>query len=432
LNRYSCPADDVLTPLVLGQLSPADQLEVAEHLGLCERCCSAHAEKLRSQRRHSVRYWQAAGLSNRASNALAKSKVDSWAHLGKLSLRDLRAKPGIGEKTVVEIRNLAAKQGLTLSSECPVFAPRMIFRLSRPSSAERDLLLDLESLAAEFPSLAFEDRPRRTARPGICLTSEEWTSPDFDFYRLDARIDALAEQGAGAFEILLEPGEGAARMARTARTAREILTRCQRWSGRRNEASRGALFERALAGHRKLHDLARPLVRADYNHALDTWQWVLRLAPEAGLALQLAALLHDAERLISEADVRVEHRAADYRAFKQEHAAGGAELAETVLARAGIGAAERRQAALLIAAHEEPPTPGDPAAPEISLLNDADALSFFSLNSVGYLDYFGPEPTRRKVAYTLRRLRPPARRHLAGIRLPPAVAAALAEESRAA
>jgi hypothetical protein len=307
----------------------------------------------------------------------------------------------------------------------------MIFRLSRPSSAERNRLPDLESLAAEFPSLAFEDRPPRTARPGICLTSEEWRSPDFDFYRLDARIDALAEDAlaekeAGAFEILLEPGAGAAR------TAREILTRCQRWSGRRNEASRGALFERALNLHRKLHDLAKPLVRADYNHALDTWQWVLRLAPEAGLALQLAALLHDAERLISEADVRVEHRAADYRAFKREHAAGGAELAETVLARAGIGAAERRHAALLIAAHEEPPAPGDPAAPEISLLNDADALSFFSLNSAGYLDYFGPEPTRRKVAYTLRRLRPPARPHLTGIRLPPAVAAALAEESRAA
>ena len=59
---------------------------------------------------------------------------------------------------------------------------------------------------------------------------------------------------------------------------------------------------------------------------------------------------------------------------------------------------------------------------------DADALSFFSLNSAGYLDYFGPEATHRKVAYTLRRLRPEARRYLDGLRLRPVVAAALAEE----
>ena len=85
-------------------------------------------------------------------------------------------------------------------------------------------------------------------------------------------------------------------------------------------------------------------------------------------------------------------------------------------------------AARLIAGHERPPTAGDPDAAGLALLNDADALSFFSLNSVGYLDYSGPEPTRRKVAWTLRRLRPAARRHLAGMRLVPEIAAAVAAE----
>lgn len=42
---------------------------------------------------------------------------------------------------------------------------------------------------------------------------------------------------------------------------------------------------------------------------------------------------------------------------------------------------------------------------------------------MGYLDYYGPEQTRKKVAYTLRRLRPAARRHLDGMRLPEVVAA---------
>ena len=68
-------------------------------------------------------------------------------------------------------------------------------------------------------------------------------------------------------------------------------------------------------------------------------------------------------------------------------------------------------------------------SPALSLLNDADALSFFSLNSVGYLDYFGPEQTRKKVAYSLSRLRPDARRYLAGLRLPSAVAAAIEAEA---
>ena len=310
--------------------------------------------------------------------------------------------------------------GSLLASE--ILWMQIIFRLPTLSSAREGLAFPGEGLNTEFPSVAFDDGSQRLSLPGLHLEMEEWRSHDSDFYELDARIDALAESQPGSFAILLlAPAKEKVRMAR------EVLTRCQRWADRRNEASRGALFDRVLAEHRKEHDLAKPLVRADFNHALDTWQWMLRLEPDAGFALQLAALLHDAERLISEADARVEHRAADYQAFKDEHAARGAEIAEAVLARAGVGEAERRQAAFLIEAHESPPRPGARMAEEISLLNDADALSFFSLNSGGYLDYFGPEQTRRKVAYTLGRLRPAARHLLAGIRLRPVVEAAIAE-----
>jgi hypothetical protein len=257
---------------------------------------------------------------------------------------------------------------------------------------------------------------------------EEWKSPEFNFYALDGGLDALAETREGPFSLVLKgPGE------ELAPAAREVLTRCQRWMDRRNEASQGKLFDRVLRRHREAHDLAKPLVRADYNHALDTWQWALRLEPHASLAVQLAALFHDVERLATEADARIEHHALRYQDFKDAHAARGAEMAGALLAEAGVGAVARRRTARLIAHHEHPPAdaanPADIA--DIALLNDADALSFFSLNSAGYLDYFGPEPTRRKVAYTLRRLRPAARRHLAGLRLRPAVAAAVGEELKA-
>ncbi|HET9213003.1 MAG TPA: DUF4202 family protein [Thermoanaerobaculia bacterium] len=262
--------------------------------------------------------------------------------------------------------------------------------------------------------------------PSLRVPVEEWESQNFNFYEMDGRLDALAERDFGPFaiDVLGDSGE-------LERAAGEILTRCQRWMDRRNEASRSRLFDRILIRHRDAHDLAKPLVRADYNHALDTWQWVLRLAPDADLAVQLAALFHDIERLASEADARVEHRAADYQAFKDGHAERGAEVAEALLARVGVDAGARERTARLIAGHEHLPKPGEPDEAALSLLNDADALSFFSLNSPGYLDYFGPEAARRKVAYTLRRLRPEARRYLDGLRLRPAVAAAAAAELEA-
>jgi hypothetical protein len=197
---------------------------------------------------------------------------------------------------------------------------------------------------------------------------------------------------------------------------------------RRNAASRNALFDRTLAEHRALHDLAKPLVRADFNHALDVWQWVLRLAPGVDLTLQIAALFHDVERLTSEADARIEHQAPDYQAFKNAHARQSATLADAALQRAGVDEETRRGISRLIAGHEQPPVAGDPQAEDLALLNDADALSFLSLNSPGYLDYFGPAQTRRKVAYTVRRLAASTRRYITGMRLLPQIAAAVADE----
>jgi hypothetical protein len=291
---------------------------------------------------------------------------------------------------------------------------QVIFRAPAKAGGLEDPFSPWTTLAAEFPSLAFTGGAPALDLPFLTVTAERWESQSFNFYALDGELDALAESREGPFALVLPVW-----------IAGEVLTRCQRWADRRNGASRGPLFDRVLATHREAHDLAKPLVRADYDHALDTWQWLLRLAPDAGLAVQLAALFHDIERLISEADARVEHRAADYQVFKDAHAARGAELADALLEEAGVDAEVRRRAARLITLHEQPPEAADPDAEAISLLNDADALSFFSLNSVGYLDYFGPEQTRKKVDYTLRRLRPAARSYLAGMRLPATVAEAL-------
>lgn len=277
-----------------------------------------------------------------------------------------------------------------------------------------------EALAAEFPAVELRWAPDHGEIPSLPLSIETWESQFFNFYDLDALLDDMAERRTGPFALLLMGEE-----ERLLGFAREVLTRHQRLMDRRNAASRCGLFDRTLAEHRALHDLSKPLVRADYNHALDTWQWTLRLEPEADLAVQLSALFHDVERLASEADVRIEHRAASYQDFKDDHALKGAWMADQTLARMGVDERTRRRTARLIAEHERPPAVGDPEGDEIALLRDADALSFFSLNSVGYLDYYGPEQTRRKVAYTLRRLRPGSLRYLDGMRLRPQVVEAL-------
>ena len=68
--------------------------------------------------------------------------------------------------------------------------------------------------------------------------------------------------------------------------------------------------------------IAASQVPEDPRHADNTLEWLLRLAPDADEALQLAALGHDIDRAIEEVKVR---RADfdDYDAFKAAHARHG-------------------------------------------------------------------------------------------------------------
>lgn len=252
------------------------------------------------------------------------------------------------------------------------------------------------------------------------LSAADWLRGEADLIRLDEQADELAARGP--FEVELA-GEGA-----DLSVAEEVALHLQRWSGHRNTVSREAAFSALLLAHRDLHPLEKPLVRADYRHALDVWQWVLRLDPDAGAALQAAALFHDVERIFTEADSRREKAVAsqDYDAFKARHAEESARVTDEILGGHGFPSEVRRHAAELIAGHDRPDLAADP---DSAVLNDADALSYFSLNSPGYLAYFGEEPARRKIAWTLRRLSPRGRRWLARLRLPRPVAALLPESA---
>lgn len=264
---------------------------------------------------------------------------------------------------------------------------------------------------------------------GVRLDARDWNRGAIDPLRLDERVDRLA--AGGPFHLVLAGAPGELRRARG-----EVALRCQRWKGRRNRASMGEGFGRVLRRHRAIHDLDRPLVRADYRHALDTWQWVLRLEPGASLAVQIAALFHDVERLASEADARPESGAdgdgeGGYGTYKARHARASATAAREALAELPVPPGTARAAVELIAAHDRPggveglarQRSGRPGQGELALLEDADALSFLTLNALGYRGYHGPERAARKTAWTLRRLSSRGWRHLGGASLDPGVAA---------
>lgn len=274
-------------------------------------------------------------------------------------------------------------------------------------------------VAREFPFVAVETLPlsRPNSAPEVRVAIAKWRDPTFDLWAFDRAMDRAAETNELTIAIV-----GAA--TELPKVCLEVLTRCQRLVWRCNPASDTNLFAAVLERHRRLHDLSLPLVRADFDHSLDAWQWVLRLAPRASLAVQLAALFHDVERLVSEAEQRVEQHAVDYQLFKDRHAAGGAELAAAVLGEVGVPDCVVREVARLITMHERRSDDRD-----LALLNDADALSFFSLNSAGFADYYGPEHTRRKVAYSLDRLSSAARRYLDHVHLRADIRAMMGEEA---
>lgn len=248
-----------------------------------------------------------------------------------------------------------------------------------------------------------------------------WTLGEIDPTGLDDRIDTMAESGPFAVAVLDPSGAGAAETV-----AEELSVRCQRWSGERNAAFEASELTHLLLRHRDLHPLDKPLLRADYRHALDVWQWVLRLDPEAGAAVQLAALFHDVERIFTEADSRGEQAVADYDDYKARHAERSALVTDEVLREQGTPPQLRTRVAELIAGHDQP---GRIDSVEGELLEDADALSYFSLNSSGYLHYYGVEQARRKIGWTRARLSARGHAWLGRLHLPPGVAGLVAEGS---
>ena len=257
--------------------------------------------------------------------------------------------------------------------------------------ADEDEELDTSTLTREFPSLIVE-RAERCAADDLIID---------DFRRFDEAVE-----NARPLSLVVVRGSDAVGVAI------EVMARYQRLVVRRNEASSTPLFDAILEAHAALFDPSSPLLRADLEHALDTWQWMLRIAPNIGLAPQIAALFHDIDRLDGEPQERIEHRA--HRVLDDPQAKRGGERALAILRGVGVEEEDAARASDLVAGRVC-------SESDALVLDDADALSFLSLMSPLYADYFGLAQTRRKVSFTLGRLAPVAREKVSLFRLRPDV-----------
>ncbi len=142
-------------------------------------------------------------------------------------------------------------------------------------------------------------------------------------------------------------------------------------------------------------------VPEDSRHADNTLEWLLRLAPDAYDALQLAALAHDIDRAVNEVKVkRADYD--DYDAFKAAHASNGAEILRPILTACGVELQKVDEDCRLVEVQE---VGGDLRS---DLLKDADGISYFDVNLPLYYRREGWEEAKRRSLWGYRRLSPRA------------------------
>lgn len=143
--------------------------------------------------------------------------------------------------------------------------------------------------------------------------------------------------------------------------------------------------------------IAGSRVPEDPRHADNTLYWLLRLQPDAGNGLQLAALAHDIDRACEETKVR---RADfdDYDVFKAAHARHSAEILHPILNACDVARDIVDEVCRLVEVHE---VGGDAGS---DLLKDADGISYFDVNLPLYYQREGWAASKQRSLWGYRRL----------------------------
>lgn len=135
----------------------------------------------------------------------------------------------------------------------------------------------------------------------------------------------------------------------------------------------------------------------DVFHSLNTLEWVLKIAPDADMALQIAALGHDIEHGLPDRSVHPANYQT-YDEYKQAHAINSAQILREILEECGAAPETVEDVTRLVANHE---TGGDPRQ---ETLKNADVLSFFSVALPLFNDRRGPEITKKRCVWGFKKL----------------------------
>lgn len=156
-----------------------------------------------------------------------------------------------------------------------------------------------------------------------------------------------------------------------------------------------------------LEILLQSPVPEDYEHALNVLEWVMRLKPEADLALQIAALSHDMERALPARKV-LRANYSTYDAFKWAHSKNSTKIVAELLAKYPLEKECVEKVKSLIQYHEF----GKKDEPDLLVLKDADSLSFFEINLPHYFRREGEKETFSRMQWGYHRLSEKAKPYL--------------------
>jgi len=143
--------------------------------------------------------------------------------------------------------------------------------------------------------------------------------------------------------------------------------------------------------------ISKSQIPEDPIHSKNTREWILKLKPEADIALQIAALGHDIERSIDERKIRREDYT-DYNEFKKEHSRSSAKILHEILFIYHINQTIIDEVTDLVMLHE---FGGNPKA---DILKNADSISFFDVSLPFYFQRNSEKETTFRILWGYKRL----------------------------
>jgi len=135
--------------------------------------------------------------------------------------------------------------------------------------------------------------------------------------------------------------------------------------------------------------------KTEYDHSQLVWQWVLKLKPDADIALQISALGHDIDRSFEDRKKRQDF--ATYDEYKKEHALLSAQIMCNILQKYDFDKTTIDKVKHLIENHE---VGGEG---DVEILKGADSIAFFN-NLSHYRQLHTQEQTIDKIKFMYERL----------------------------